>query len=123
MSREIKFRAWHKDARRNGEGSMLFPGDEFGTKHPLDCCRYAQEGQPVELMQYTGLKDKNGVEIYEGDLIEHTRSLDLPRVVKFFEGAFIAAGSSVAGNALINYDCARTIEVVGNIHQNPELLQ
>ena len=60
MSREIKFRAWHE------QGEMLYVGDDFGTTHPLDCCRYLMDGQPVTLMQFTGLKDCNGVEIYEG---------------------------------------------------------
>lgn len=67
MSREIKFRAWFDNGKAQ---DMFFVGDAYGTNHPLDCCRYAQDGQPVTLMQYTGLKDKNGVEVYEGDIVE-----------------------------------------------------
>ena len=53
--REIKFRAWwsseeHKN-KKGGEPCMLFVGDGLGTTSPLDCCRYATEGQPVTLMQ------------------------------------------------------------------------
>jgi len=53
MAREIKFRAW--------DGKMMFYGY---VVH----CNYA-ENAPIKVMQYTGLKDKNGKEIYEGDLI------------------------------------------------------
>lgn len=66
MNREIKFRAWYES---ENEKQMLFVGDNFGTAHPLDCCVYAMEGQPVKLMQCAGLKDKNGTEIYDGDLL------------------------------------------------------
>ena len=64
--REIKFRAWHREQR-----TMLKKGDTYGTSDDLDCVVYFMQGQPVELMQYTGLKDKNGVEIYEGDWIHY----------------------------------------------------
>jgi hypothetical protein len=50
--REFKFRAWHIPSK-----TMLQIGDNAGTTHPLDCCVYAKEKQPVILMQYTGLKE------------------------------------------------------------------
>ena len=65
-NREIKFRAWFDNGKAQ---DMFFVGDAYGTTHPMDCCRYAQDDQPVTLMQYTGLKDANGVEIYEGDIV------------------------------------------------------
>jgi len=71
--REIKFRAWHDDSETCGEfepqKNMFFVGDEYGTTHPLDCVTYKMEGQPVTLMQFTGLTDVNGVEIYHEDIL------------------------------------------------------
>ena len=67
VSREIKFRAWFDNGKAQ---DMFFVGDAYGTVHPMDCCRYAQDGQPVTLMQYTGLKDASGVEIYENSEID-----------------------------------------------------
>lgn len=111
--REIKFRAWwagdeHKNTE-GGEPCMLFVGDGLGTTSPLDCCRYATEGQPVTLMQYTGLKDKNGVEIYEGDVVYIAGYGDYHAEFPF----------------MILYDAAPENDIgdiLGNIYENPELL-
>ena len=62
MNREIKFRAWHKEAKE------MFIED--GIKYRFgECLKFLWEKQPVEVMQYTGLKDCKGVEIYEGDIV------------------------------------------------------
>lgn len=64
--REIKFRAWYKD----GDGwvtSLKTDGLDIGRGD--DLAKYAPE---VHLMQYTGRKDKNGIEVYEGDILQTT---------------------------------------------------
>jgi len=67
--REIKFRAWD---RGNGKMSIPFKiGDRYITfSDHRDYVHLWQHIPHIEIMQYTGLKDKNGKEIYEGDIIE-----------------------------------------------------
>lgn len=123
-NRLIKFRAWHKEGQ-----SMLFAGDEFGTKHGLDCCRFAMEGQPVELMQFTGLHDKRGEEIYEGDIVKHTmphtpyteRLSFLGKIEYVDVNCSFRTVSDYYGEEPIHEDIE--LEVVGNIYENPELLE
>ncbi len=119
--RETKFRAWHES--KNGQ-VMLQVGDKYGTTHPLDCCNYALQGQNITLMQYTGLKDKNGVEIYEGDIIQ-------------WAGFEVANGKQIRPERrlivedfikdthrliCITEGTGQTVEVIGNIYENKELL-
>lgn len=115
MSREIKFRAWHK------EKHMFFVGDNFGTRHPLDCAVYAKQGQPVILMQFTGLLDKNGKEIFESDIVDVSGSV---YSVIFENGCFqLFDKDSQHGRNPLCLERCKFITVIGSIHENPDLLK
>jgi uncharacterized phage protein (TIGR01671 family) len=123
MSREIKFRAWHKKEKRmspvneysQAQGWVHTPG-EHGCYESWNKGKY-------EIMQYTGLKDKNGKEIYEGDVVTHPNH---PHVytVSFKDGAFGVGGMSFSE---LESEHSGTIssewEVIGNIYENIELLE
>lgn len=134
MRETIKFRAWHNGGSYPEDAQMLFVGDNVGTTHPLDCYKYLMEGQPVVLMQYTGLTDKNGKEIYCGDIIRCKDDIH-PAVVKFDDLALCWSaltyfkGKENELMTLCRYIRTRErsmragVEVIGNIHENPELLE
>lgn len=120
--REIKFRAWSKKHSRYLKVTGIHYDDNklggvfviYGTVAgiPNTICL---EPEDVILEQYTGLKDKNGKEIYEGDIIGQFDS-NLVCPVKFGYGGFIPFTSDIM--TFDNDYC----EVIGNIHGNPELL-
>jgi uncharacterized phage protein (TIGR01671 family) len=134
--RTIKFRAWDKEnkcMRKNVGVSETF------VEYDISC------HQPVDIMipmQWTGLIDKNGKEIYEGDFVQDERVIDVyenyKEIVKFGEHTtdsgygdnVVVYGfytESCEGNrgyttALIPDD-ANNMQVIGNIYENPELLE
>jgi uncharacterized phage protein (TIGR01671 family) len=119
MSREIKFRAWIKNKKK-----MVYGKDATSSAHFTDSFKYRKN--EVELMQYTGLKDKNGVEIYEGDIIVGTykdMGIDTGSVV--FKGCgFKVEIPNVGDDELVDWErYSDSIEVIGNIYENPELLE
>jgi hypothetical protein len=108
--REIKFRGW-------ADGRML--RDLIVTDHGwfIDFRDFENAiGFKTGLMQYTGMKDKNGVEIYEGDILTYA-GMTLPIWIAWEHGIHAKWGQDVMVAAYAVYG-----EVVGNIHQNPELL-
>ena len=118
--REIKFRAYHKDHKEMVNFDMAKASkDQYQCAH---ICNLMAGDDSGFLMQYTGLKDKNGVEIYEGDIIQFSDGYPQnhlkPKVVEFSKGSFSNTGSFDSGSAT-TYDP----EVIGNIYENPELLE
>ena len=117
--REIKFRAWHKDVKSMFEVSALSK-TAVGERKGGMC--YTYDRRDVVLMQLTGLRDKNGVEIYEGDIlgiekgvigkVEWNRDEAGYRlVVRSYQGCddfkyFVNAGSGL-----------RDMEVIGNVYE------
>lgn len=126
--RVIKFRAWDKESEIMHKPNDLdisedyFTAFESGVMHLYHVSTIGDYTE-LEIMQYTGLKDKNGVEIYEGDLLYHplqgTRKVHYP-----FSEDIAAYGIEEVRNGFKNtLDDARQIyEIVGNIYENPELL-
>ena len=115
--REIKFRAWDKknkvmktvteldfdyypsqkrEWKPQGAKSDVWLNNENESYFPTD----------VELMQITGLRDKNGKEIYEGDCLGHRHN-----IVEWYEGAFCVAGDRPLSMM------AKHCEVIGNIYE------
>lgn len=108
MNREIKFRAW--DGKRMTTSGIMFNTSTGFLEVPKEGSFGSTLTMPYYLMQFTGLKDKNGKEIYEGD---HFGEPAYP--VEFFDGAFFHEGELLR-------DTCGGMEVAGNIYENPELL-
>ena len=131
--REIKFRAWIKeDKKMENVKTMDFTDktirclkkNEFINAYLLRRVSFDN----VELMRYTGLKDKNGKEIYDGDIVLVElcgTSTWYKTVVEFKEGAFIASLIDREDYIYIfnrGFD-SNDFEILGNVYENPELLE
>lgn len=128
--REIKFRAW------TGKEMIYYP-EWFTLEGQHVLCfeepphSYVDESDidnpnRVELMQYTGLKDKNGKEIYEGDIVKNERHY-FTTSVEYYGSSFNCKSEGLPLHTFIDEhygeDSAKnSIEVIGNIYENPELL-
>lgn len=78
----------------------------------------------TDIMQYTGLKDKNGKEVYEGDIIQwpHLKSSS-PVEVYYNDSEFVFVGRPVDRNEETESWLDSKCEVIGNIYENPELIR
>lgn len=120
MKREIKFRAWMKPDKvmLSHEQLMSIPvtyHDVFEGNSKYPC------------MQCTGLLDKNGIEIYEGDIVSSGRGKGMAVIYqapKFVMKEKIKSGFSKCWSEFIlSPDQNQFEEVIGNIYENPELLE
>ena len=118
--REIKFRAWDK---LNKEMFNVESINFQERRVYRDTVSY-REFNDIELMQYTGLKDKNNKEIYEGDILFESSGENYYKVV--FENASFRAefkGDFEEYSFDLIDVVAQGCEVVGNIYENPELIK
>ncbi len=119
MSREIKFRAWDDNAKRwlsRGESVTMPLAFKFTDELKAEANFYIE--------QYTGLKDKNGKEIYEGDIMR----FDAIDYEIYWSSEFsgwhnrrIDKGERIYGSNSFE-EVTRFGSVIGNIHENPETL-
>lgn len=126
MGRVIKFRAWDKDDKKMwkvvGFSEPIW-GDCEEThvticdfdKSPLNKETDVRASFNYELMQFTGLIDRNGKEIYEGDIVDYGADYS---VVRYQDGCF---WSRLGQYQLYNHN-KNDIEVIGNIYENSDLL-
>jgi len=107
--REIKFRAW--DDRDNS----MWKFDLLETRTLGDIIALGF------VMQYTGLKDKDGKEIYEGDIVESNWNNAIEEIKDIRSVDWLLSDGFLAGQE--NDGCLMGARVIGNIYENPELIE
>ena len=129
--REIKFRAWdEEDKRMYCDDKVIVTFIGFLEEVYVKRNSTVDELIDYKLMQYTGLKDKNDKEIYEGDILKGTTKGNSEEVlaityVKWDRGQFdlfTEMTSDSWEDALYNYMQFFDVEVIGNIYENKDLL-
>lgn len=132
MKREIKFRGWHKKQQKMflpdelGEDQLTISVDGRGfinvNSYDTNASIFVINMIP---MQFTGLKDREGREIYEGDILKYDLAGDLEipdSSVSYTEEVHFVDGGFELDNCPLSLG-AGIGEVIGNIYQNPELLK
>ena len=117
MNRVIKFRAYHKVNK-----TMEYEGwNKYKNGNETYCSKTTlfMYGEDAEIMQFTNLTDKNGVEIYEGDVVRNWQG---GWNVVVYKAPGFEATVSENESSLYTEEWWRSSEVIGNIYENPELL-
>lgn len=120
--REIKFRIWNKSHKKMNyfDSPSLKIDHDSGLHFKVKEEHIYLGGYADDIMQYTGINDCNGKEIYEGDIIKvfdgcKNKFNEEPSLVEFYYGAFNPRGYCVC-------DLSKC-EIIGNIYENPELME
>ena len=140
--REHKFKAWfqtREDTEQKYSGMYDVIAIDFGSRviqvaRASVFCRQIFSFDDVELLEWTGRKDKNGAEIFEGDLVAHPLCVKEPHNerepcetfigrIQYEEdkGQYFAVNTKRNGYVIVLSE-AYKFEVIGNIYENPELL-
>ena len=137
MNREIKFRVWDnkykymnykvlvgiygdwekvKDDKNYTACAMWIEPEKVDYKCEPHWAHFEPYHKDIHLMQYTGLKDKNGVEVYEGDKVKAKfYGKEVVGEIGFNSGCFLLWNSCVSDNQLFIFT---DIEVIGNVYEN-----
>lgn len=120
-----KYRMWNKiTSRLHGVDGLYFDSKEVQYKDEVGVLRFIKF-ENIILMQSTGLKDKNGKEVFVGDIIKCTRGC--PHEVyleKEYGGKYIGGMPAVYLKGLLEgYAWTGSEEILGNIYENPEMLE
>ena len=116
--REIKFRAWDKLNKEMFNVEIMDFQERKVYRDTVSYCKF----ENIELMQYTGLKDRNNKEIYEGDIIFLHGSKY--KVIFKTEGArFVLRNNEFELEITFINNNNERMEIIGNIYENPELME
>lgn len=133
MGREIDFRAWLKDEKEMIEVKAIDfdeDGNVICVNYPKGKAYSGYNGDNIELMQFTGLKDKNGVKIFEGDIVNYYGRNAIVKIGFPHDEKWYPYGVCIE---YIKYNLKeveyvyklelKDLEVIGNVWENKELLK
>lgn len=126
--RKIKFRAWDKELKKWFLPTLDANGIAIVEERHEEGCgcgalyygtHFTEYQRQYELVQYTGLKDRNGKEIYEGDILKWTD----PSFSELKQEYKIIKVPEITNISPMGKQDEKYLEIIGNIYENPELIK